>query len=423
MIRWRHNLWKILGSRQLAVILLASLLLALLLASLFPQMPAEPGSRETWLGAVNLRYGPATGLLAKLGMFDAYRSLWFLALLAALLLNTLICTVQRVPRLWRSLTEPPTVQRPEAFYQGFAHQAEWALAPLDQGLAAVGDTLARHRFRSQIELDGKTGCAFLYAERGRWSQAATLVSHVAAILLVIAVASRPALGWQEGNLSLLPGQVHGVGHGTDLEMRAGQLVTGDQFGVPLAVSTGTLAITETVHINQPLTLRGVTFHLQGYGPAVQIAAPEGTFSAALGGNQTGQVTLPEARLTLRVAHRPEGDTLFVEALSADGALLGSGSVAYGQEIEIEGRPITFSLTDYTVWQVGHDPTFGLALASAVLLLVAIVVSLWVPYRRLWIRVDDEGRGWMVGAGDWAGEFDAMAAEIGRTCLSEGENDG
>ena len=423
MGRWRHSLWRFLGSRQLAVILLGTLLLALLLAALFPQMPVEPGARGVWLDAANLRYGPATDLLTKLGMFDAYRSLWFLALLAALLLNTLICTIQRAPRLWRSLTEPSTIQRPETFYHGFALHAEWALDSPDQGLTAARDTLVRHGFRPQIEHDTRTGARSLYAERGRWSQAGTIVGHFAAVLLAIAVACRPALGWHEGNLTLLPGEVYRIGHGYDLEVRAGKLGTGDQFGVPLAVLTGTSPVTETVRINQPLTFGGIAFHLQGYGPAVRIAAPEGTFAAAFTGSQSQQVTLPEAALTLRVAHRPEDSTLFVEALTAGGALVGSGSVAHSQEIEIEGIPIAFSPTEFTVWQVSRDPTFAVAVASAALLLAAIVISLWVPYRRLWFRVDDTGQASLAGAGHRAGEFDAMAAEIHRTCCPQGESDG
>jgi hypothetical protein len=76
-----------------------------------------------------------------------------------------------------------------------------------------------------------------------------------------------------------------------------------------------------------------------------------------------------------------------------------------------------------VWQASRDPTFGLAVASAALLFVAIVISLWVPHRRLWIRVDDRGDAWMVGAGDWAGAFEAMATEIGCTSYLQGESDG
>jgi len=423
MLRWRQGLWKFLGSRQLAVILLAILLLVLLLASLFPQMPADPSAQEGWLEAVDLRYGPATSLLQSLGMFETYRSFWFLALLAALLLNTLICTAQRLPRLWRSLTLSPLVERPEAFYQGFAHRAEWTLGSLEQGLAAVRDTLVRHRFSPQVERNERTACASLYAERGRWSQAATFVSHIAAVLLVLVVACRPALGWQDSNLILLPGEPYLIGHGYDLEVRAGQVALEPKLTVPLAVLTGEAVITHTVGINRPLTFHGVRFHLQGYGPALQVAAPEGSSGAAFSGSQAQQITLPEAGLTLRVAHRPGESTLFVEALAADGGLLGSGSVAPGQEIEIGGIPITFGLADYTLWQVSYDPTFALAVACAVLLLAAIVISLWVPYRRLWVRLDGEGRACMAGAGDWTGAFDTIAGEMARACRSPGDSDG
>jgi cytochrome c biogenesis protein len=423
LIRWLHSFWKILGSRRLAVILLGTLPLALLLISLFPQMPAEPRSQEMWLEAANLRYGPATGLLKKLGMFDAYHSLWFLALLAALLLNTLICTLQRLRRLWRSLTEPPVIHRPEAFYQGSAHGAQWTLGSLDQGLPAVRDILGRHRFHPQVEHDESAGCASLYAERGRWSQAGTLVSHFAAVVLLVAVACRPALGWQESNLTLLPGDVYHIGHGHDLDVRAGQLITEHPLRVPLVVLKGTSAITHTLRLNRPLTFGGISLHLQSYGPAVQITAPEGTFGAAFSGSQAQEVILPEAGFTLRVSHRPEENTLFVETLVADGRLFGSGSVSSNQAIEIEGIPITFSLTNYTVWQVSRDPTFRIAVTSAVLLLVGVVISLWVQYRRLWLRVDDEGRAHMVGAGDWGEEFDTIATEIARTCCPQGESDG
>jgi cytochrome c biogenesis protein ResB len=98
-------------------------------------------------------------------------------------------------------------------------------------------------------------------------------------------------------------------------------------------------------------------------------------------------------------------------------------VLHGQEIEIEGVPITFHLTNHTIWQVSRDPTFGFAVASAVLLLMASVISLWIPHRRLWLRVDDEGRAQMVGAGDWADDFDRIVAEIAHASHTQEQGDG
>jgi cytochrome c biogenesis protein ResB len=266
-IRWRRSLWNMLGSRRLAVVLLGTLLFALVLISLFPHFPGDAESRQTWLEAARLRYGPATALLRRIGFFEADRSLWFVALLAALLLNTLICTVQRLQQLRRSWSEPAIVHRPEAFFQASAHRAQWEFVDIERELGAVQNVLGRRGFGATIEMEKINGRIGLYAERGRWSQIGTIVSHLAAVLLLCALA---------------------------------------------------------------------------YGPTL----PEGCVSA-----------------------------------------------------------------------------FGVAVISGVVLLVGSVISLWVPHRRLWLRVDSRGNAQLAGAGDWGQAFDAMANQLSSSCRGQGENDG
>ncbi len=418
-IRLLHNLWRALGSIRLAAVLLAAVLLTSLLASFFPQMPADPAARESWLSAVELRYGQAIPLLRALSLFDVYRAPWFLALLAALLLNTLACTVQRLPRLWRSLSRSPIVVRPDAF-SGFAHRAEWPVRSVQEGLTAAQAGLRQRRYRTQAEHN--QGIAYLYAERGRWGQVGTPVSHIAALLLVLAVMARPALGWQETGVTLLRGKVRAIGHGRDCAVRAGPLTVERHddgqprdYRVPLAVlADASPTVTHTVRINHPLTFRGVAFHLQGYGPAAQVTTQAGAFDLIFADSQVQEVVLPEAGLTLRAAYQPEGATLFVEALDTEGVLVGSGAVADGQQIEVRGTSIIFTLSHYTVWQVSHDPTFGLAVGAAAVLLGSALVSLWLPYRRLWLRVDAQ-QAQMVGAGDFGETFDVLA----EACAPEG----
>ena len=236
--RWLRDLWRLLGSTRLAAILLAALLLASLLASLFPQVPTEPAAQDAqgaWLEAVALRYRQATGPLHALGLFDVYHTPWVLALLAALLLNTFACTIQRLSRLWRICTE-----------------------------------------------------------QGRWVQASTLVSHTAALLLLMAVAARPALGWQESGVILSPGQIYPVGHGRDFAVQAGPLTVDrypdgqpKAYGVPLTILADAAPImTRTVRLNHPLAFQGVAFHLQSYGPAEQTTiwqvSHDPTFGPAIG---------------------------------------------------------------------------------------------------------------------------------------------
>jgi cytochrome c biogenesis protein len=429
--RLLRGLWRALGSTRLAAILLAALLLASLLASLLPQMPATPAAREPWLSAVALRYGQATGLLHGLGLFQATRSPWFVALVAALLLNTLVCTVQRLPRLWRSLTQPPVVTRPDAFYQGFAHRGEWPVTSRGDGLIAAQSALARRRYSTTVERDENTAAVHVYAERGRWAQAGTVINHVAALVLAIAVVARPVLGWQDTGVVLVPGQTYAVGHGRDLVVETGELTIDRHpdgqprnYRVPLgAVANDSAPVTRTVSINRPFSFRGVSFHLQSYGPAARLSTPEGDTTLAFTGSQAHEVTLAASGPVYRIAYQPERSGLFVEVLDAAGTVLGSGLVRDGEQIEVESTQITFKLGHYTVWQVSHDPTFGLAVGAAVVLLAAMLVSLWVPRQRLWLRVDGK-QAQMVGAGDFSdpagdpggdpgGDFKALVGEMAR----------
>lgn len=417
--RLLHRAWRVLGSVRLAAILLAALLLATLVASLFPQMPSDPIGREPWLSAVALRYHHATGLLFSLGLFKIYYTPWYVALLAGLLASTVACTLQRLPRLWQSLIRPPAVAHPDAFYRAVAQRIEWPLASLEAGLAAAQSVLSRHGYQVCTKQEEAGRCAHVQGERGRWAQAGTLLSHISALFLILAVTARPALSRQMANLTLLPGQRQTLDLPPPLTVEAGLPVlaryTNGQprdVQVPLTVlEQGVPVVSQTVRINHPLTYQGTALRLQAYGPAVQVSAPEGTFDLALEHSQVATVSLPEAGLTLRVAPSSTEGPLFVEALATDGTFLGSGTVGDGATIDIEGTPISFFLSHYTVWEVDRDPTFVVAIAAAGGLLTGIVVSLWVPHRRIWLRVDGQ-KVQMVAMGDLT-DLEAMASEMAR----------
>jgi len=387
------RIWRALASMRLAAILLAALLLATLVAGIFPQLPHQAASREAWLNAVALRYGTATPLLHRLGLFDAYHSPWYRALLAALTLNTIVCTLQRLPGRWRRLREPPTIARPDAFYLHSAQRAEWPVSSLEIGLEAGRDGLRRRRYRVLVEVS--EGTAHLYAEKRRWSQAGTLVGHVSAMALLLALLAGPALAWRETGVTLLPGQVRAIADG--YSVRAGSLTIerhpngqARDYCVPVAILLDdSPAVTRTVRINHPLNVGGVALHLQSYGPAARITTPGESFDLAFTSSQAQAIAVPDSGLELRVAYQPESETLFLEALDAEGSLLGSGTLSDGDQVEIQGTPFSFTLTCYTSWQISHHPTFFPAVGATALFLLATVISLWAPHRRLWLRADEE----------------------------------
>ena len=202
---------------------------------------------------------------------------------------------------------------------------------------------------------------------------------------------------------LLPGQAYSPARNPTLTVEAGQLTIERHpegqprnYRIPLAIEVdGSQVASQAVRINHPLTIRGIAFHLQSYGPAAQVTTPEQTYNMPFAGGLTQEVALPEAGARLRMTYQPEmvsrneleKATLFVEATTDEGALLGSGTVADGDEIVVQGTPVTFSLGYYTTWQISHDPTFGLAVAAASLMLAGLLVPLWLSQRGLWHRLE------------------------------------
>lgn len=423
---WVHTLWRALGSTWLAAVLLAALLIVALWGSLFPQMPSDPAARQTWLDTVSIRYHRTTHLLRMAGLFELYQTAWFRTLLIILGLVTGICTVQRLPHLRHAPNRPRAILRPEGFYDEFHHQATWPVPSFTTGLAMVQRALRKHGYSFSVAHAPTGDYADLYAEQGRWGQAGTVVSHAAALLLMAALVVRPHLTWQEQNVVLVPGQVHAVGHGHEWAVQAGPLTVdrypgGEprQYQVPLTVLlNGSPTQTMIVRLNHPLTVRGVSFHLQGYGPAVEVTAPAGTIYVALVGAQAQEVTVPGSDVRLRVALLPNDESLYVEALTAAGAVLGSGPVADGEQIQVEGVLLTFRISQYTLWQVSHDPTFGWAIAAGAVFLTGVVLSLWIPHRRLWVRIEE--RQVRLASID-PGTLDHVRAEISAHLLGEGSH--
>jgi cytochrome c biogenesis protein ResB len=268
-----------------------------------------------------------------------------------------------------------------------------------------------------VERHEATHVVYVFAERGRWVQASSLVGHLAAILLVLAVAARPALSWQSIGVTLLPGQEYTLELFTPVTLRAGELQVDfypdgqpSDYRVPLAVVEGSSIVTETVGLNQPLTHRGLAIHLVGYGLGGRVSTPEGFFDLTFQGGQAEEVVLAEAGLSMRVAPQPGGDALFVEVWDTDGLPLGSGIVASGQQVRAGAATLTFEPGRFTVWQLNRDPTFEPAVGAACLMLLAMLASLWVPQRRIWLRLG-KGSVQMVGSGDMDWEFEALASAM------------
>jgi cytochrome c biogenesis protein len=429
------RIWRFLGSTKLAVVLLIAVLLGALVGTLFPQltpgMAANPAASARWLTAAQEKYGFLFGLYRVLGLFDVYRSPWFLALIAALILNTVVCTVDRLRVLWRAVTARPRIEQVETFYERMPHRVSLPVASVEQGERALRRVLGRRHYH--VVAEHQNGVTYLFAERNRLARLATLVTHTSLVLLVLGTLWSSLGGWRERAVALGPGQVYDVGHGQSFAVRSDGLeIERYPSGQPsdyrahlTVLEKGAEVIRKTVRVNDPLTYRGVSFYLYSYGPAGRVRATDaegrpvllqaeagqevtpGEVTLNFAGEGDGQeIVVPSLDLVMRLVFYYQGPSLFVQATrNGETRPFGAGSVRGGDSLEIGDVTFEFALDRYIVLQVVHDPGFKWVVLAGFLVMGGLVFSFYFPHKRLWARVTADEL-WLVGRA----ERDAMGFE-------------
>jgi cytochrome c biogenesis protein len=427
---WR--LWCFFSSLKLVVILLIAVTIVSLLGTLFPQLPPEvigdPQASARWLAMAREKYGPLTGLYETLGLFDVYRSPWFILLIIALILNTLVCTIRRFKAIWRAITARPRLVMPDTFYfpprvgggRGEARIACRASLTLAQEAGAANvarRALARRRYR--VLAEEQVGVTYLYAERNRWARLGTLITHLSVALIVLGfvwsqggvLSLSKGWGWRESAVALGPGQLYQVEHGHSFQVRCdGFEVERYPGGLPkdyrarlTVLQGGSEATSKIVRINDPLSYRGIGFYLSSYGPAARVRARDALGKSSslqvMGGKSSeGEVVLnfagegegwdllvPSLDLALHVVFYYEGPSLFVQATRGDQAVF-ADFIHDGETIELEDAVFEFALDRYIVLQVVSDPGFKLVISAAFLVVGGLIMSLYFPHNRIWAKV-------------------------------------
>jgi cytochrome c biogenesis protein ResB len=269
---------RFLARLDFAAILLLAVLLLTALGSCFPQLApqvaADPERLARWQESVRARYGGLAGVLAAVGVFRWFRSPLFLATLALLVLTTLACTLDRWRAGWRRAFDRPVVCPDTAF--GAAPCTATLPSPPGGGVAClVRERLEQHGFRvttnQQTNQLANQQTTHLRGDRNPLSPLATLVTHLAVLLLALGAALSGWLGWRE-TLNIAPGAVVEVGHGSGLALQSEGFTIerypdGSAAGYEAAVAVlagGQEAVRGAVRVNAPLGYRGIRLCLQSY---------------------------------------------------------------------------------------------------------------------------------------------------------------
>jgi cytochrome c biogenesis protein len=345
-------LWRGLTSVRFALALIGFLALASLAGVLIPQLTAEmrgnAAAEAAWLSLQHERFGLAAEPMDRLGLFQIFRTPWFITGLALLVASVCVCTANRLPPIWRNVFRPQT-RVPDDYFS----RSDAAIIVEAPGVAAIAEQLRRRRYRVSTTLEGET--CYLFADRYPWAQFATFVSHLALILFLaggfvtVLTAREQQVFIAEGERALPVFALDDADHmqlyvedavarfdetGFPLDFRSLLVVYKDGVEVARGVST----------VNEPLSYGGYRFHQSAY-------FPDGA-ALTVRDSATGRVVYDEvlaltsSAATPRVVVRDSSgvvlldDTIvptdFIEAGGAAGTLIRLPSV--GRDFWIGARP-------------------------------------------------------------------------------------
>ncbi len=272
--------WRGLTRLNVAAVIILLVLLLTAPGSCFPQLSppitTDAARLAHWQTSVQTRYGGSTDFLAALDVFDWFHAPPFLTSLALLAVAMLVCTLDRWRAVWWRVFRAP-VNSPDAMFETAACTASLQAPSLTAPLLL--ERLRERGFYVRVETSGDTH--HLRGDRNRLNPLATLVTHLAVLLLLLGAILSSRFGWQN-TLTLNPGETAGL--------REGSLsVRNDDFSIIRyangAVANYEAAITlleagqemarRPIRVNEPLTYNGIGLYLRGYGGS------EGRYSITL----------------------------------------------------------------------------------------------------------------------------------------------
>ena len=428
--RLGRGLWRLLTSVDFAVAQIVFLALLAVVGMTIRQLPdfafRSASDYLTAIEDIHARYDPVLGagvvdVLERLSVFGIFRSVWFSAGLTVLVISIVVCTLDRTPKLWRGVSDI-RVDQPEPFFDPrLPDRAVTSSVPID----AVRTVLKGNGFRLR-ETVAPDGTRFVYGDRHQYTKLATLLTHAGLVTFLIAAAVTSRLGDEQGlvvpegtSLTVQPIGTPGLLLVKNLDFEAPGFETGQatDFTTDLAVyRDGQEIARKTIRVNDPLSVAGYTFHQNGFGPAPHLVLRDADgqplwdgqvpLTDSAGGLPYGILAVPGRDLGLQLLLDRGDDgrgkviVLPYRVIGTDAAgnpipenyafvdlFVGDTRVStdLGLSIELAG------FGEYTLLIAKSDPGQGLVWLAFGLLIAGITITFYLPRRRVWTRLNPDGR--------------------------------
>jgi len=398
-----------------SVTLAISLLIILAVTSIFGTVILQKGNPEQYL----MEYGEGLyKLFHFLALDDMYRSWWFLAILALLLVNITTCSIKRFPRAWRLMTQSPKVLD-DALFRRMKHRGSVrrGIDPED-AVDEARDVIEKHYGKARETRDASS--VTLYVDKGWYGRLGAYIVHLSILILAIGAVYGGMMGFK-GFVNIAEGTaIDRVPlRGKNTAMKLPFTVKCDDFRVEYYPGTqqpkdyssdlvvyrnGEVEQTKTIEVNHPLIVDGIYFYQSSYGvdrnstvtlqafdPAGNVAGPDITVAAGQNFNVMGDPSdyqieelipsITAGRPGVKVAQflgNTNRNFYLVEA-APDRDKTRGGSVYF--------KIKSTNIREYTGLQVAWDPGVPVVWLACIVMILGLYIAFFVAHKRIWIRVD------------------------------------
>ncbi len=414
-------LWDFFCSLKLAIFLIIILAITSIIGTIIPQGPPPDEYLQTISQTKYLVY-------QKLGFFDMYHSWWYILLLYLFTVNLAACSIKRLPRVWKIISEPklvfdPSYEKTLSLTQSVTKSGS-AESLKDKAVSFLSGSFAKPVV---TEVNGEY---HLFAQKNPYCRLGVYVVHLSIIVVFIGAIIGSLFGFKafvnitEGSsadivysrnnqkpikldfaLKLEKFTVSFYDTGAPKEFKS--VLTVLENGQPVPGYTK-----RPIVVNSPLTYKGITFYQSSYGSAGDSAAFYFTVrdrktgaTSHLVAHQGDQTPLPGGGY-LTVVEATQEVKAFIPGFTGPAAKVevGSGSGTPQSFIVFKNYPdfdaqrggkriFTYDGSDekyYTGLQVAKDPGVWVVWFGCALMVGGICMAFFMSHKRIWIRVE-EGR--------------------------------
>ena len=431
------TLWGFFASVRLTILLLLSLAGTSIIGTLIPQNKQPMEYLQTF-GEFGFR------LLSSLDFFDMYRSWWFRLLIMLLVVNIIVCSIERLASIGKIIfVKKPQFRRSRFQKARIRESFQDDRSP--ETLQAIVLPVLKQKFgyTQQETIDGGV-C--LFAEKGRWTRIGVYVVHLSIVVLL--------LGSLVGSIFGFEGFVNIPENETVDSIFLRQ--TGQPFPLPFAVRCDDFSVSfyengapkefrssltilennqpvlqKDIIVNDPLRYRGINLFQSSYGKMApedghdHMEPPEEvdlritdkatgqmfTQKATIGGqfdlpNALGQVKIVDFQEAMQFGGQNLGPGLIVEVLSTEGGKeqillplhfpnfdkMRGGALIFtvlGQK-QRAFKPEDKAERYYTGLQVTQDPGVPVVYTGFMGMIIGFIITFFMSHQTVCVELTTKG---------------------------------